>query len=687
MLLALALLLVAPSLALTPAADACAAVGLQAGVPCGRIYPVITINSASSGYANLTPNLTVTLDATLDFSFKMLGEGYAPVPPTDPITITFEFPRKPAWVDMSVEPDSIPVDVNDPTHMQPDPANPAGPEITYDYQVPIKVHVTLVGQAVLRDGFDYAKLLLFAKSSENGLYQSGYGIKEFRAIPAGAIHESDVAQDRYATVPLPAFTLKPATAEAAGERVTLTPPSSGPFWQPQKFAARIDPAPAGKVVAALHDEWGDLVYATQPLDASSGQVAFTATLAKPGLHTATFTILPDPGSAAPPVTIPVSFVAGDVSPEGYAYPKDYAVVDSAVVGAPNGNTGDALAQVERDVPLFAFDNAQSVTATITLETPGQALDKGAASLNMLLLDPEGKVLQTAAADPVTYPQRTLRIGSVPEEGWYTLRVKGVGLPEQSAWDVKAEVAYSSLTPARNRAHGVAEPTPAMLGEAGHNVTLPVAGLKVWAAGDLTPRLDNLSAQYAITVYGPNGTLAYASGLRGGKASLSPPAPGEYRAFVYAQPSAPGAPFSPFVRAFTFDVGAGNTTVAKTFALADTVEVPQSPMGGVVAIYGFPAGAPEPKVSLTAAPPGATLASTVKDANGTKLLVVSAQNPGPAGTADVKASAEFASPQTLVGPLAATAGDAGKGIPLAGSALAVLALAGAAAVAVALVRRR
>src|SRR5581483_1162009 len=419
MLLALALLLVAPSLALTPAADACAAVGLQAGVPCGRIYPVITINSASSGYANLTPNLTVTLDATLDFSFKMLGEGYAPVPPTDPITITFEFPRKPAWVDMSVEPDSIPVDVNDPTHMQPDPANPAGPEITYDYQVPIKVHVTLVGQAVLRDGFDYAKLLLFAKSSENGLYQSGYGIKEFRAIPAGAIHESDVAQDRYATVPLPAFTLKPATAEAAGERVTLTPPSSGPFWQPQKFAARIDPAPAGKVVAALHDEWGDLVYATQPLDASSGQVAFTATLAKPGLHTATFAILPDPGSAAPPVTIPVSFVAGDVSPEGYAYPKDYAVVDSAVVGAPNGNTGDALAQVERDVPLFAFDNAQSVTATITLETPGQALDKGAASLNMLLLDPEGKVLQTAAADPVTYPQRTLRIGSVPEEGWYT----------------------------------------------------------------------------------------------------------------------------------------------------------------------------------------------------------------------------------------------------------------------------
>lgn len=684
MLLLLALLMVAPAVAMAPPAAACADGLLQAGVPCGRIYPIITIES-KAGTTPLQPNQSVTLDAVLDFSFKMLGEGYAPVPPTDPITITFEFPRKPAWVDMKVEPDTIPVDVNDPTHMQPDPSNPAGPEIAYDYQVPIKLHLKLVGQAVLRDGYDYAKLLVFAKSSENGLYQSGYGIKEFRVSPAGAIHDSDVAQDRYTTAPLSNFTLRPATGQAAGVKVTLTPPSSGSFWQPQKFTAKIDPAPSGKVVAALHDEWGNLVYATQPLDASSGSVAFTATLARPGFHTATFTLLPDAGSATPPVTVPVSFVAGDVSPQGFSFPKDYVVSDDAVVAAPNGNSADALAQVERDVPVFAFETAQSVTATLTLETPGQALDKGAASLNMQLLDPEGKILQTAAVDPVTYPQRSLRLGSVPEEGWYTIRVKGVGLPQASAWDVKAEVAYATAAVARNRATGLPQATPATLHGGDRNVTLPFGSLQVWAPGDLTPKLDNLSAQYAITVYGPNATLAYASGLRSGKASFSAPAPGTYRAFVYAQPTTPGAPFSPLVRAFTFGVGAGNTTVAQTFAVADQVEIPQSPAAGVVALYGFPAG-PAPKVELSASQPGVTLTQAFQEANGTKILVVSAQNPGPATQGSVKASMAFASPQTLVGPLAAQDGGASKGVPLAGAALAVLALAGAAAVVVALARR-
>jgi hypothetical protein len=306
---------------------------------------------------------------------------------------------------------------------------------------------------------------------------------------------------------------------------------------------------------------------------------------------------------------------------------------------------------------------------------------------MLLLDPDGKVLQTAAADPVTYPQRSLRIGSVPVEGWYTIRVKGVGLPLGSSWNVKIEVAYAAATSARNKADGHADPTPAMLSSGGHNVTLPLAGLTVWAPSDLTPKMDNLDgARYALSVFGPNGTLAYASGLRSGKASFSAPEPGAYRAFVYAEPPTPGAPFSPFVRAFAFDVGANRTTVAQKFSIEDTVAVPQSPTGNVVAIYAFPAG-PAAKVDIQSDRPGVTLTQSLKDGNATKLLTVDAQNPGPAATAVVKASVEFATAQALVGPSSAKGEPAGRGVPAAGAALVVLALAGAAAVGVAIFWRR
>ncbi|MEA3199326.1 MAG: hypothetical protein QOE90_754 [Thermoplasmata archaeon] len=693
-LLVLALLLAAPLASLVPAASACATSGVSlGGVPCGRIYPVITITSAGPSMTNLTANKTVQIHAKVDWSFRMLGDGYAPVAPTDPIQITFEFPRKPAWVDMKVQPDALTVNTQNPTSVQPDPTNAAGPEAMYDQQFDVTVSITLVDRAVLRDGYDYAKLLVFAKSSENSLYQSGYGIKEFRVAPENPLHDGDLTPDVYAVTPVANFTAAPATGQAAGEKVTLTPPAKTSFWVPQVFSAQIDPAPAGKVVAALHDEAGDLVYATQPMDAAGGKVQFTATLARPGLTTATFTLLPDAKGATPPVTIPVSFVAGDVKPEGFSFPKDYAVVDQGLVPAPGGSADalNALNQFQRDVPFFVFDSAQAVTATLTLETPGQSLDRGAASLNMQLLDPEGKVLQTASVDPVQTPSKPLRVGSVPVEGWYTIRVQGAGVPAGSAWDTKIEVAYATAPQTRNHADGAPDWTAQTLTGAGHNVTLPFAALAPWKPGDVTPKLEGMAnARYDITVFGPQGALAYASGLRGGTASFSAPEAGVYRAFVYVEPTLPGLAFSPTVRAFTFGVGANTTTVAQTYEIHDALEIPQAPAGAIVGVYAFPAaaGAPAPTLTLASDQPGVTLTTETQDANGTKVYVVHATNPGPAATGAATAKLQFAAAQTLVGPLALAGAPAGKGVAGLGVAATLLALLGAAAVgiAVALVRK-
>src|SRR4029077_2332297 len=132
--------------------------------------------------------------------------------------------------------DTLTVDTQNPTSVQPDPTNAAGPEAMYDQQFDVTVSITLVNRAVLRDGSDIAKLLVFAKSSENSLYQSGYGIKEFRVAPENPLHDSDLTPDVYTATPVANFTTKPVTGEAAGEKVTLTPPAKASFWTPQPYS-------------------------------------------------------------------------------------------------------------------------------------------------------------------------------------------------------------------------------------------------------------------------------------------------------------------------------------------------------------------------------------------------------------------------------------------------------------------
>ncbi|HVM44723.1 MAG TPA: hypothetical protein VM582_02215, partial [Candidatus Thermoplasmatota archaeon] len=223
--LLVATLFLAPLLA-AGASDACA-------VPCGRIYPIILIQlEGDQPTWPLARGEPLVLPAVLTYKFDMMNEGYTAATPNEPIDIRFEYPRKPAWAEMAVEPEVIRVDVTDPRYVKPDLAEPTNPQASYVFSVPIEIRISLVGQPVLKDGYDHHKLLVFAKSSESGLYQSGYGIKEIRVVPEGALFESDVAgsRDVFTPSPLPPLSLAPAEASFGGTSVALQSPSDARWW-------------------------------------------------------------------------------------------------------------------------------------------------------------------------------------------------------------------------------------------------------------------------------------------------------------------------------------------------------------------------------------------------------------------------------------------------------------------------
>lgn len=702
--LLLALLLAAPVLGALPSTDACAgatSAGPSAAEapPCGKIYPTILITSSGApAPAPLTRGATLDVPLTVVYRFDALNDGYSAVSPTDPVRVSFEFPRKPAWADLKVEPESFDVPVDDPSHFQPDPtANP--PALVFESSQRIVVHVQLTGQAVLRDGFDDAKLLVFAKSTENGLYQAGYGIKEIRVRPEGALHESDVAglRDRYSVSPLPALSLAPVSRAFGGTTVTVTPPQDAKFWESQPWNVKIDPAPAGRMIVAVHDEAGDLVAIRGPLESAAGATTLNVTLAKPGLHTVSVTLLPSTGVHAPPMTFALDIIAGDLKAEGYQYTKVYVVDASGSVPPPVGNTADTTTQWERDVPFFAFDTAQAVTALLTLTTPGapDTVGRGLANIQFTLLDPDGNNLGQSSVDP-TKPQWPIRVGSVPQDGWYTLRLRGVGLPSAAAYDARIEVDYATPPTARNRADGVADVTASTLSRGGRNMTLPLADLSVWNAGDITPKLDHAAgATFALTVTDLHGAPQYATSLRATKMSFTPPAPATFRAFVYADPATANAPFAPLVRAFTFDVGAGRPVVAQRFAIEDAPLAPTTAPSqeALVAIYAIPAAASGGKGDGSAAGGRVELVDAQgkkaePGASGPSWLDAYATNTGPERTMAVKYALDLPAAVTIEpvgGAVPAKAATGGSKIP--GIGVAGLAAATAAALTFFFARRR
>lgn len=209
---------VLPAVVLLLALAAAAATPVQASdcaVPCGYIYPLLVLSFPD--YDGVNPvdveGGERVLEGSLTYRFDVTNEGYGLQDPQQEIRITFEFPKKPAWVDVSMEPAEIPILVL-PIYIVPDVSNPASPVANFVYTAPIALTVRATADAP--DDAVFSKALVFAKSTESGLYKAAYGIKEVR-VATGVTEEEILARASVGPEETPGFhamLLMPAVAAA-----------------------------------------------------------------------------------------------------------------------------------------------------------------------------------------------------------------------------------------------------------------------------------------------------------------------------------------------------------------------------------------------------------------------------------------------------------------------------------------
>ncbi|MDX1611014.1 MAG: hypothetical protein R3185_01510 [Candidatus Thermoplasmatota archaeon] len=221
LMVGLALLLAPASVSATqsPLADGAGeTVNAACAPPCGEINPrlLFSFDELTRDPQALAPGQSATYQGTLTFWFDADDEGYVPQDPQQPITVQFSFPRLPTWAKMSVEPSTIDVDLACATCFTTDTEDPTTPTLHYEQTFDVTLTVEVTGPPEKTPGYDYGKLQLFAKSTESGIYNPGYGIKEVRIQAGpGADLEPNSTLDAPAAGPLALLAALGATALAA----------------------------------------------------------------------------------------------------------------------------------------------------------------------------------------------------------------------------------------------------------------------------------------------------------------------------------------------------------------------------------------------------------------------------------------------------------------------------------------
>lgn len=534
----LTVLLVASAVPFTAGtASACAA-----SPPCGYIFPLITLEPEGGATPRDLPKSgDVSIPVKLTFSFDAGNEGYSVTRPDDKITVTFEFPRKPAWANMSVEPAAIDIPVNDPRYLKPDAADTNNPKLHFEYQTSFTLTLRQVpdGQPVLQDGFETARLLLYAKSNEakTGLYKAAYAIKEFRVRPEGAIHESDLAPAEGGPVivdykPTP---VEPLTRDAGLVQFTFKPGAAEVTpWTPFPFTleATVAGAAAPLTLAySLVDESGRVAYTSGPRHAPAGTLQAALTVPGVGKHwllayaeAPAGSVSPAPSFAAFPVVLEPSRDAKLVAMPA-KYKASYGELVTEVSGKP-----DPTQQYVKWIPFRVEEGATSAQVDITLDTRGAPASPamGPANLYVQVLNPDGGELAQKSVDFLN-PKQTLRIAALPGAGVYHVKVFGFGAGLAGV----AGAFYSVDIAANYELPPVAvlqdSPEEARIGDLAFTFSAPADGWQPWtptpvalaaAAADGTA-WSLKGARVSLGVLDPQGGLVYASTPRAVSGVASP----------------------------------------------------------------------------------------------------------------------------------------------------------------------
>lgn len=537
----LAALLLA-SLLLAPLGTALDAIDAQrcrdrAEVPCGAIYPRVLIEANTTEPRSLDAR-GYSIEATLAFEFDPMAEGLALDDPRNPIFVTFEFPRKPAWASLSVEPKEVPVPIQ-PQHLQADPSDPQNPRAPYRYTAPITITVAATSRAVLPDGADFARLYVFAKSTESGLYKPGYGIRELKVAPIDPLHEADLGP-RVVRAPL-----DPPPFPLADLAIPLFPhgtarvefPDTADLWRPTPAIVTVEGADPGTISAALLDASGHVVAQAGP---SPAPLAFNLTFPNAGR----FRLLVLAG--APTGVLGAAEIELAPPPEGAAWrlPRDYRLLQHGTFSRVAGSAADPAAQDERLLPIPVYEGASGAEVSLAIGTAGTPLDRGGANVNVAVLDPTGAVLHQGTVDPAN-PAKRFPVGALPGPGLYHVRVFGTAAPT-ATWSVAVQVVYDKkplLVPAELPWRDA----PARVGVL--NATLEVEDATAWMPATTTLRLlrpDGTPAAGAGSVAifaldatgrGVQRTETAGRGLDALAARLTFPQPGAYDVVAVAESDA------------------------------------------------------------------------------------------------------------------------------------------------------
>lgn len=444
--------LLALSLAAAPLAGAATAEESSGScsVPCGYIYPLILIEPKESQEARTLPSdgSPVEVEATLTWTFDITNEGFTMNNPTEPIEVTFEFPRKPSWAGMSVEPSKFQVPIS-PQFIQPE-GDASNPSAQYVYTRDITITMSQKSQATLRPGEDVADLLVFAKSSESGLYKPSYGIKEFHADPEGAVVK-EAGQDEVDAAAVPSFPVDDATRGLGPVDVTLEGASSANVFEPAAVQAQVaagDAAVPSQVSMSLVDESGTLLYATGPRHSQNGAVAANLTFPEPGAYRVLVTASPaeeadvswTPGTVAFPVDVP--------RPEAGAVQlsNQYTARYHEVVSEFHAEPGDPAGQYEKHIPVPVYEDANGANLLfeLTADNPAASSPTGPANLNVEFLSPSGGVVAKGTFDPAN-PTLRMPVNALPGPGLYQIHVFGQGGDGRglagASYDVQVSTSY------------------------------------------------------------------------------------------------------------------------------------------------------------------------------------------------------------------------------------------------------
>lgn len=559
---------------LAPHASACGA------VPCGYVYPRLLFDLGERGTTHtLTEAAPLRLEGTLTFTWDITAEGLAAPNPAAPIVVTFEFPRKPAWLDIAVEPSEIEVPIQ-PQYVEA--ANTAtGVQLVYRYSAPIAVEARLTGTPVV-DPEDPPSLLLLAQSSESGLYKPGFGVRDLAlALPEALVQTA--ARERPAELRVGApepLALAPLSLEFEGATLALEAEGPLELWKPASLVASVRrggaPARAVDMAASVMDEDNRLLYTTGLRPRGDGALPFAFTFPAPGHYRVHVAARPVPGASdvsIDPVVATFDLLLPGTAFDALRYPDAYRASYAEPVSEVHANTADLPRQFEKTLFFPVLAGADSASVQVRLRSTGAAA-LGPGSVYAEVLSPSDEQVAFGKLDAVT-PNLDARVRGPLAPGDYRLRLYGTGANPAglAGTELGVELGVFYPEPPLGLVDARGQPRP----QAGGPIALGTGGMEldlvlhdepaVWAplhatlvAKDAAGRTA-LHPDFILTVRGEDGIL-YTTGHRhphdGVLAwSFTPPAPGLYvvSAFAGPTPEASGAFWQPAVASWPLRVAA------------------------------------------------------------------------------------------------------------------------------------